>query len=176
MHFHDKEKSSGGFIHGFRYLIKFFYECNFTKSFETLKFEKKDLTTLSSFIHSRLSTTSSLYQMYGILIDAIIYNEGVLKYVKDVTLTYCFKNFKNSFIAISLKYGDAEYDIRNIGIATDRTNPQFLHIEFDLHSFKNEKFSLVTKLKVEEDNFGDFSSEFYLKRIKSCIFFLFANL
>jgi len=174
MHFHDQEKSSGGFIHGFRYLIKYFYQCNFSK-FVFNQFPLDKIDDLAHFIHHRVSTTSSLYQMYGILMDVITTDDS-FNYIQDVTLPYCHNNMNSDFVTISMNYGSPEYDLRVLGVAQDRFNPKFLHIEFDYYTKKNNDFYfLITKIKLEEDNFADFSHQVYFEKIKGALLCFFGN-
>lgn len=74
MHSFDYRKSSGGFIHGFRYLIEYFFHYHYDKKFITHTFS--DLDTLIDHIIKRINTSSSLYQMYGQMCDVIVLQEN----------------------------------------------------------------------------------------------------
>lgn len=95
MHGFDYGKSSGGFIHGFRYLIK---SCihqlfglstkNSFKKFDIINkngFNYLEYTRFINFIIERINTASSLYQMFGVLSDKFyMMANGDLLYLKDV--------------------------------------------------------------------------------------------
>uniref|UniRef100_A0A6C0I287 FAD/NAD(P)-binding domain-containing protein n=1 Tax=viral metagenome TaxID=1070528 RepID=A0A6C0I287_9ZZZZ len=95
MHGFDYGKSSGGFIHGFRYLIK---SCihqlfglstkNSFKKFDIINkngFNYLEYTKFINFIIERINTASSLYQMFGVLSDKFyMMANGDLLYLKDV--------------------------------------------------------------------------------------------
>jgi len=76
MHGHDYKKAAGGFIHGFRYLIRGLHRI-LEQDEETSKtpwprtvFD--DVEKLKRRIHLRLNTMSGPYQMFGHLADCII--------------------------------------------------------------------------------------------------------
>jgi hypothetical protein len=69
MHSLDFKKSSGGFIHGFRYLIKNFVNINYNIPFVTNIFSHKNLNTLVRHMYDKINKSSAMYQMYGQLVD-----------------------------------------------------------------------------------------------------------
>lgn len=95
MHGFDYGRSSGGFIHGFRYLIK---SCihqlfglstkNSFKKFDIINkngFNNVEYNKFINFIVERINTASSLYQMFGILSDKFyMMANGDLLYLKDI--------------------------------------------------------------------------------------------
>jgi hypothetical protein len=95
MHGFDYGKGSGGFIHGFRYLIK---SCihqlfglstkNSFKKFDIINkngFNTIEYSRFINFIIERMNTASSLYQMFGILSDKFyLMTNGDLLYLKDI--------------------------------------------------------------------------------------------
>jgi hypothetical protein len=95
MHGFDYGRGSGGFIHGFRYLIK---SCihqlfglstkNSFKKFDIINkngFNNVEYNKFINFIIERINTASSLYQMFGILSDKFyMMANGDLLYLKDI--------------------------------------------------------------------------------------------
>jgi len=110
MHVFDTKKSSGGFIHGFRYLINNFIKINYT-NFNFLIFNK--ISELTIYFLKRINTSSSLYQMYGQLCDIIYIENNTFIYYEHIPISYLFSNknkkiiFPKSYIyIITLEYGD----------------------------------------------------------------------
>ena len=75
----DKKKSSGGFIHGFRYLIQFFlrinYDIPFIKTFIPYNNDFSCYDILKNKIVTRINTASSIYQMFGVITDIFYYDD-----------------------------------------------------------------------------------------------------
>ena len=67
----DHKKSAGGFIHGFRYLIKAVFHEMVQKSFEDTKISVP-LEEITKHIMLRINTASSYYQMFGVMADVIV--------------------------------------------------------------------------------------------------------
>ena len=115
----DYKKSSGGFIHGFRYLVQFFYRFHFQKSFPTKAFSRKDSSSLVQHILERLNTASSLYQMYGYLCDFFYLKEDTIVYVSDILKDYADSpdhRVETYSFLLSLEYGeDRVTDIYKLG-------------------------------------------------------------
>jgi len=176
MHSLDFKKSSGGFIHGFRYLIKFFTEINYKISHEInyFKFDGtlKCYTELANHIMSRINTSSSLYQMFGVMSDIFYYNSKTKQiiYVNNITLQYAREIYCNNlglhtFTALLLNYGEKQYDIRKIG-GFNKYNPMFIHPEILTFERNNkDDYELIDKIIIEEDLFADFTSNSYFKKI-----------
>jgi len=89
MHSSDNKKSSGGFIHGFRYLIESFVRMNYT-AFEYNKLETCD-QVVETFMH-RINVSSALYQMFGVLCDIFFKHESSFFHVEQVPLQYLLSN------------------------------------------------------------------------------------
>jgi hypothetical protein len=96
MHIFDQYYSAGGFIHGFRYLIRNFMHMHFPEKcpwpcyfypllsslFSPTKQEKKEGEGILDKILLQLNTSSALYQMYGQVAD-IFWTEKVHKHGDD---------------------------------------------------------------------------------------------
>lgn len=116
----DFKKSSGGFIHGFRYLIQFFYRFHYQKGFPNQVFPKAERKGLISHILKRINTASSLYQMYGYLCDFFYVSDETIVYVSDIIQDYAGSpdhRITGSFsFLLSLEYGeDRITDIYKMG-------------------------------------------------------------
>ncbi len=178
MHSLDFKKSSGGFIHGFRYLIKLFVQMNFNMSYDVKKF-KFDGTMncykdLALYIHSRINTSSGLYQMYNVLCDVFFFDKENMEivYYNQIT-SHVIKNItKNKDVNIlKLTYGEKNYDLTKLG-NFNKFNPSFLHPEIGLFHRENEKdeFNFVDKFILEEDIVADFRCIDFLNKIKRCLY------
>ena len=178
MHVHDKGSSSGGFIHGFRYLIKLFTKINYniphdyvTFSFNgTLECYKE----LCNHIIHRVNYASSLYQMYGILCDIFFYNKESKKifYYHDLTISVANQMFSSrDYNVVMLKYGDKITQLDQLG-RFYLDDPKFLHCWIGMVERKDDYVRLANKIKLPEELFMDFSDENYYnlfyKAIKSC--------
>ena len=118
MHVFDKKRSSGGFIHGFRYLINNFIKINYT-NFNYLEFNK--LSTLTIHFLKRINTSSSLYQMFGQLCDIFYIENNKFIYYEHIPITYLFSSknkkiiFPKSYIyIITLEYSNKKLEIVDI--------------------------------------------------------------
>jgi hypothetical protein len=116
----DYKRSSGGFIHGFRYLIQFFYRYHFEKKFPTKVFEKSKLQDLVSHILHRINSVSSLYQMYGVLTDLFYIKGDTVVYIEDVIQSYIdepvVQEENSIYFQLTLEYGkDTVTDIYEFG-------------------------------------------------------------
>ena len=115
----DYKKGSGGFIHGFRYLIKIFFKLNYDVPHEITNFNIRtldDTENFCKFICNRLNTSSDIYQMHGLLGDIFYYNSKskIIDYYSNVYLNSQFELNKNEFdfvFCLSLEYGKIVTDI-----------------------------------------------------------------
>jgi thioredoxin reductase len=122
MHSLDYKKSSGGFIHGFRYLIKYFFNTNYDGKIDIMKFSSKSLNTIVNHIIYKINYTSALYQMYGQLADVCVYNpeKSELMYINDIYYISMGQNKPNpalTYFVITLEYSNAhpEKDYSKLG-------------------------------------------------------------
>lgn len=162
MHYFDFKRGSGGFIHGFRYLIKFFFQRNYLQKFDQ---ESLDLTELINTVCDRINTSSSLYQLYAQLADIFYYDISSEKfiYIKDITIKFFLENeFKKLndifYFIVSLEYGEEVKEVSKVGGKgrTDRgyeVNSVLLHPV--LKVYKNN--ILVDEIHFDEDLLADFT-------------------
>lgn len=99
MHSLDCKISAGGFIHGFRYLIKFFVESLYDKHI-LLKFTTN--LSLATHIYDRFNKSSSLYLMFNFMCDVVVIENGEFLYTEGLTLE-AIKNLKVSHMVIQLR-------------------------------------------------------------------------
>lgn len=120
MHSFDYKKSSGGFIHGFRYLIDNFVKINYS-NFIPLTFE--NVIQLTSHCYKRINISSALYQMHGQLCDIFYLNDSSkFTYYEQIPLSYLFTTDNSKIylpttyiFILTLEYGIIESDLRKIG-------------------------------------------------------------
>jgi thioredoxin reductase len=187
MHSLDFKKSSGGFIHGFRYLIKYFFNLNYDNKYNINKFNSTD--SLVDHVVYKINETSPMYQMYGQLCD-IFYldsNDNSYKYYNDVHFDF----YKNSNIArisntyifvIKLEYGKKtltniyDFGLYSSGLGNE-SNSNLLHPV--LYVYKNilEIYhqEIIDIIHFDEDLFAQFSGNSrYIEKIRR-ILKMFSN-
>lgn len=191
MHSFDYKKGSGGFIHGFRYLIDNFVKINYT-NFTPILF--KNINKLSMHFYKRINLSSGLYQMYGQLCDFFYKENDQIIYYEQVPLSYIFTNSNNkinipkSFLFIlTLEYGNKiETDIKSLGQSTSaigtESNSLLLHPILRIFNNKHNEFGnqsyfypsydtiqlspgLTDIIHFDEDILGNFTNkEIYLEK------------
>jgi len=166
MHGRDRPKSSGGFIHGFRYLVRALFrqlEVRFHKEewpMHEIPFGRVD--NVVQTLLTRLHEMSGPYQMFGNLLDVVVLpskNDAAPRmayYLPEVPADYIPAAVRQvrptgavEFLTVSLEYGrgfsgagNDVFDPEKI-IAPDfensdgpGANSNFLHPVFRLHTFK----------------------------------------
>jgi thioredoxin reductase len=149
MHSFDYKQSSGGFIHGFRYLIDNFVKINYTKFTPKLF----NLDTISKQFSNRINQSSALYQMHGQLCDIFYKIDDNYIYYEEVPLSYICTN-KNTKIYIphgyifilTLEYGTKiESDLKRLGTRTTNIGTEssslLLHPVLRIYKHENDSFS-----------------------------------
>ena len=118
MHSLDFKKSSGGFIHGFRYLIKHFFNVHFRKAFDITKFQEQD--ALVKHIMIKINDSSAIYQMYGQLSDTFYKDEKEYIYYNNVPINFFMSLPKvkdRVYFIQTLEYGEEHItDINKLGV------------------------------------------------------------
>lgn len=171
MHSRDYKKGSGGFIHGFRYLLKLFTQINYNtpKNIITIKFtgNMDCYSELSKHIFNRINNASSIYQLYGLMCDIFFYDENKkeIVYIHDFTKDCLhYLNINSKYInLLFLEYGQEETLIQKLG-SFNKWNPSFLHPKIYMCSYLNKSLKILDRAVFEEDLVADFSSaEIYNK-------------
>jgi hypothetical protein len=136
MHSIDYRKSSGGFIHGFRYLIKWFVERSISNKvaqphlfLSTDVSQNVEYNVVSHFL-KRINLASSLYQMFGFMADVVVISpvdSTVIRYYEDMPYQYIFHRDSPFMISnciifvVTLEYGVmTNYDVRSLGHKTSK--------------------------------------------------------
>ena len=166
MHSVDFRKSSGGFLSGFRYLIKFFININYQIPFDYVEFNfttKDDIIKLVDHIIYRINTSSDIYQMFGYLGDIFYYNlqEGKVHYFKNVHIhgNY-FKNDINIIIfKLTLDFGERETDIMKIGekksFIGSESRAHLIHPILKIYN--SHPLSIIDIIHFDEELFSEFT-------------------
>jgi hypothetical protein len=123
MHSLDHKKSSGGFIHGFRYLIYQFIKINYSIPIDKVVFSinsDEDIHKFIKHIMYRINTSSAIYQLYGVMGDIFYYNvkEKQLIYYGDVLVDMRNYTFTDDIICfiLTLEYGEQKIEnIKELG-------------------------------------------------------------
>lgn len=138
MHGNDYKVSSGGFVHGFRYLIRSqarFMTFEKSKVWEDALYGTKE-AMVSKTIH-RMQTSSGLYQMQHVLTDLILFLDDTFVYLEEIPYKsrqivlekYGAKNYCAFLFAYDLKPQKVPFDFEK-AIAdayVGQTPPRFLH-------------------------------------------------
>lgn len=195
MHPYDYKKSSGGFIHGFRYLIR-----NFVNAVYKVPFEMQEFINVGEMIDHvmlRINTSSALYQMYGQLVDFFYFDieEKKLKYYLGVNKQFLLGNYfklKTDLVfVVSLEYGDTTItDYKKMGLLEssigNENKSTLLHpvlrvIEYDEknglkhNNMRLEKHpALVEEFHFDEDLFAEYGDrQKYRAKLDRCLSIFF---
>jgi thioredoxin reductase len=134
MHSRDYKKGSGGFINGFRYLLKLFTQLNYNIDTDIINFnftgDMSCYNELTKHIFSRINYASSIYQLYGVMCDIFYYDKNT----KNIIYIQDFKQDCLHYLKIDspyvnflyLEYGPQETIIQKLG-SFNKWNPSFLH-------------------------------------------------
>lgn len=139
-------KSSGAFIHGFRYLIKSMINIQ-TNNLKMTEYTNDDFNKILDKILYRINNGSAIFQMFGCLIDLLIFKNDKIIYIEEIP----FKLFESEYkcccskaLVISLNYGNfggVIVNTRTLGNASyvfgeDRatgSQPEVAHLSNFLH-------------------------------------------
>jgi len=94
-HMRDAKRSSGGFIHGFRYVVRVLFRyLEYTRHSVDWPGKTVSMTSknVASLLLHRAKTSSAIYQMFGELGDAVLLNypkKGMATYLEEVPAALC---------------------------------------------------------------------------------------
>jgi len=171
MHSFDYKKSSGGFIHGFRYLIKHFFNTNYLKKYDIIKLSTIDI--LVDHILYNINISSSLYQMYGKLSDTFFIENNEFIYLNAVPINF-FEGLKHSpkryYFVITLEYGETEItDITEFGkrisyVGFENKSP-LLHPVIRIYQVLNDLKTIneIDEVHFDEDLYSEFTYDLKYK-------------
>jgi len=171
MHSLDFKKSSGGFIHGFRYLIGLFFNMNFARKFDVGRFKlTASLSEIIEHIMYRINVTSSLYQMYGEMCDLFYVDPETdeLVYYNGVNLSTYINEMPKQlpgtyFFTLKLEYGQKritniyEFGLKVSDIGTE-SQTTLLHPVIRVYKdIESGSKILVDTIHFDEDLFADYT-------------------
>ena len=163
MHSHDFKRSSGGFIHGFRYLIKYFFQLHYSNKYDITTLNNRD--ELVEHFSKRINTSSSLYQMYGQMCDIFYYNtadDSFVYYNNMTVFSFISNRFPkgNIYFILKFEYGRPVTNIREIGEAQlftlDKGKEIFSILLHPVIQVFNTNKELVDEIHFEEDLLTNF--------------------
>ena len=171
MHGPDHKKSSGGFIHGFRYLIEHFFHINYDGKLDIVKFNSKSVGALVEHIIYRINNSSAIYQMYGQLADIFIWDptKKDIVYMNGVHREFIQSDSKDTkiiYFVLTLEYSDQHVtDVYKIGGRTTdigiESHAKLLHPILRVLK-KNEgggNYDIIDIIHFDEDLFADFTDK-----------------
>ena len=184
MHSLDYKQSSGGFIHGFRYLIKNFMHMNYSLDYELNTFQINDelLSNLAKHILYKINFSSAMYQMYGKICDFFFFDldkEHFIYYnnivIGAITNKYISFNGAIGFI-VTLEYGKERVtDIQKLGIKVSSIGSEskstLLHPVITI--VKND-LEIIDIVHFDEDIFANYQNEsmYYFKIMRTLHMFM----
>jgi len=190
MHTFDYKKSSGGFIHGFRYLIKNFFILNYLQKFEFKYFDIfsiNDIDIVVNHIIYKINYSSALYQMHGVICDFFYYDiyNGKFIYYNDITKNFILDDYIernnniNIYFILTLEYSDIkDYDLRTIGnkksnIGTE-SKSSFLHPVIYIY---NKYCEIIDIIHFDENLILDFTNKkLYFDKIRRTLLMFMDNM
>jgi thioredoxin reductase len=179
MHSLDYKVSSGGFIHGFRYLIRYFVNLNYDRMFNIIDLDYKNLENIADLIIHKINNTSAMYQMHSVLGDILAFDKITkeIRYVSDVSKDfYIFNNIFNKktdkvFITITLEFSPKKItNIQELGVKFSsigfENNAKYIHPIFRIYDFITENPRLIEEIHLDEELNAEFiCKETYYYRI-----------
>jgi len=174
MHSMDFKKSSGGFIHGFRYLIRYFFNLNYTKQQDIKTFKitiAKQLTEVVDHILYKINDTSAIFQMYGEMCDFFYEDEtsGNIVYYNNVHKNHYLYTMdptpgRTTFV-LTLEYGSKPVtEIYDLGVRIttigNESRATLLHPVIRIYKdLPENKKRLLDEVHFEEDFFAEFTNK-----------------
>eukprot|EP00294_Goniomonas_avonlea_P013456 CAMPEP_0114546632 /NCGR_PEP_ID=MMETSP0114-20121206/4036_1 /TAXON_ID=31324 /ORGANISM="Goniomonas sp, Strain m" /LENGTH=652 /DNA_ID=CAMNT_0001731137 /DNA_START=14 /DNA_END=1972 /DNA_ORIENTATION=+ len=119
----DGKKSSGSFIHGFRYNVRFLAKF-LREKYEKVPFPRRKLVratpeVLGAAILQRAQRSSGLYQMFDFLCDVITFEGDTPVYYEEMPIHYAQERFaKTDFFTLSMEFHE-EFGKENGGLRRD---------------------------------------------------------
>jgi thioredoxin reductase len=171
MHSLDYKKSSGGFIHGFRYLIKHFFDFNYKKTFDIMKHSTFD--ELVDHMLLKINTSSALYQMYGKLSDIFfIEDDGIIYFnnvPNDFHETIISPVIDKFYFVLTLEYGNEPIKtISELGkkvsyLGFENKSP-LLHLVIRIYQYTSSNIMFkIDEVHFDEDLYSEFTNDIKYK-------------
>lgn len=172
MHSLDYKKGQGGFIHGFRYLIRYFVKNVFSNND---KFIFSSINRLIAKIFYRVNNDSGLFVMFGQFCDLFYQEDNNYIYIPFINREWIYKNKPSTrFITISFEFGMNEFDTFDTlfyGLEKPEA-PIFIHPVFTEYNYINGK-EQIKKYHCPEDDIGNFNKSIHRRFIHKYINQLF---
>jgi thioredoxin reductase len=202
MHSLDFKKSSGGFIHGFRYLIKNFLNINYELGFNINVFKNNYLNSLAKQIYNKINYTSPMYQMYGEIVDFFYFDKKTQEiiYYNNVSINLVlngyFKMNTDQLFILSLEYNkktitDIHGFDKTLSRIGDESSAALLHpilraynyieehlLDLNYNNLESDnkvlKSMLIDEIHFDEDTYANFTdfSKYYEKLFRTLKMFL----
>jgi thioredoxin reductase len=202
MHSLDFKKSSGGFIHGFRYLIKNFININYELEFNINIFKNNYINSVVRQIYHKINNTSPMYQMYGEIVDFFYFDKKTneIIYYNNVSINLLlngyFKMETDQFFIVSLEFNKKRitdihgFDNKLSSIGNE-SSASLLHPILRAYNYVEEnlldsnysslekdnqiiKSLLIDEIHFDEDIYANFThfSQYYEKLFRTMKMFL----
>jgi len=142
-------KAASGFIHGFRYNVRTLFHLLEERyegvPYPTQKYTlqtQDDLETLADELLRRVSTTDALYQLYGVLGDALVFDENAVTIYHNLPVAHVQErrdlHAGRHLLTLTLEYGFDRYPDQAVALdfifivdeSADRACAAYLHPVF----------------------------------------------
>jgi hypothetical protein len=110
MQVRDFKKSTGGFIHGFRYCVRSLHrmleEAHHGVAWPQVELPAEPDALMEAVI-ARVNRTSALWQQFGQLCDLVVIDDGRARYLEELPVDYVHERYgaEASYFTITLDYG-----------------------------------------------------------------------
>ena len=127
MQVRDFKKSTGGFIHGFRYAVRALHHM-LERKYHDVQWPHRELPQdprqLMEAVIARVNRTSALWQQFGVLGDVItVQPGGGARYYEELSVDYLHRSdlaAADCYFAITLEYGPDHDKVDPFDITVDR--------------------------------------------------------
>lgn len=129
MQVRDYKKSTGGFIHGFRYDVRALQRI-FDKKYHGVDWPHQQLMdeprALMEAVIARVNRSSALWQRFGFLCDVIVVKQdGATEYLEELPVDYVHQNDwggAKSYFTITLEYGEGHDQVDPFDVTVGRVS------------------------------------------------------
>jgi len=129
MQVRDYKKSTGGFIHGFRYDVRALHRI-FEEKYHRVPWPHQQLgddpLQLMEAVIARVNRSSALWQRFGILCDLIVVRQvGTAEYMEELPFDYLQErdwDGVKSYFAITLEYGEGHDEVDPFDVTVGRVS------------------------------------------------------
>src|SRR6266511_3401038 len=109
MQVRDFKRSTGGFIHGFRYGVRALHRM-LEQRYHGVEWPRRELPAdpgaLADAVIARVNRTSALWQQFGFLCDLIALGpDGTARHYEELPVDYVLANSTGDYFTVTLEYG-----------------------------------------------------------------------